>query len=91
MTTIAVLPAVVEKTFSARVRAWERRLSGPRRTWAAAQLLKKRSTAVPFVRLQDRIRFNVDRCGLGELRTCICLAFNGSAGERSAVVAQIAV
>ena len=54
MTTIAVLPAVVEKTFRSRVDAWDRRLAGPRRTLAAAQLWKRSST-VPFVRLRDRI------------------------------------
>ena len=53
MTTIAVLPAMVEKTFRSRVGAWERRLAGPRRTLAAAQLWR-RSSAVPFVRLRDR-------------------------------------
>ena len=41
MTIIAVLPAEVEKTLISRVCAWERRLSGPRRTLAAAQLWKR--------------------------------------------------
>ena len=41
MTIIAVLPAMVEKTLISRVCAWERRLSGPRRTLAAAQLWKR--------------------------------------------------
>ena len=41
MTIIAVLPAVVENTLISRVCAWERRLSGPRRTLAAAQLWKR--------------------------------------------------
>ena len=54
MTIIAVLPAMVEKTLISRVCAWERRLSGHRRTLAAAQLWKRSST-VPFVRLRDRI------------------------------------
>ena len=54
MTIIAVLPAMVEKTLISRVCAWERRLSGPRRTLAAAQLWKRSST-VPFVRLRARI------------------------------------
>ena len=39
----------------------------------------------------DLPTFNVGRCVLGEIRKCICVASNGSAGERSAVVAQIAV
>ena len=54
MTIIAVLPAMVEKTLISRVCAWERRLSGHRRTLAAAQLWKRSST-VPFVRLRARI------------------------------------
>ena len=54
MTTIAVLPAMVENTLRARVGAWERRLAGPRRTLASAQLWRPSST-VPFVRLRDRI------------------------------------
>ena len=41
MTTIAVLPAVVEIFFCSRVGAWERRLAGPRRPLAAAQLWKR--------------------------------------------------
>ena len=39
----------------------------------------------------DLPTFNVGRCELGEIRKCICVAFRGVAGERSAVVAQIAV
>ena len=39
----------------------------------------------------DLPTFNVGRCVLGEIRKCICVASNGSAGERNAVVAQIAV
>ena len=35
--------------------------------------------------------FNVGRCELGEIRKCICVAFRGVAGERSAVVAEMAV
>ena len=41
MTTIDVLPAVVEIFFCSRVGAWERRLAGPRRPLAAAQLWKR--------------------------------------------------
>ena len=36
-------------------------------------------------------RLNVVRCVLGEIRKCICVAFRGVAGERSAVVAEMAV
>ena len=39
----------------------------------------------------DLPRFNVGCCVLGEIRKCICVASSESSGERSAVVAQIAV
>ena len=39
----------------------------------------------------DLPTFNVGCCELGEIRKCICVAFRGMAGERSAVVAQISV
>ena len=47
--------------------------------------------AVCAIAGSDLPRFNVGRCVLGEIRKCICVASSESAGERSAVVAQIAV
>ena len=92
MHTIAVLPAVVDDIISARVCAWERRLSGPRlRDGSDAALEAILSGAVCAIAVSDLPRFNVVRCVLGEIRKCICVAFRGMAGERSAVVAQIPV
>ena len=92
MTTIAVLPAEVEKTLISRVYAWERRLSGPRRTLSCSAALEAiLSGAVCAIAGSDLPRFNVGCCVIGEICKCICVAFRGVAGERSAVVAQIAV
>ena len=49
------------------------------------------SGAVCAIAGSDLPRLNVVRCVLGEIFTCICVAFRGVAGDRSAVVAQIAV
>ena len=49
------------------------------------------SGAVCAIAGSDLPRFNVGRCVLGEMRKCICVAFRGVAGERSAVVAEMAV
>ena len=39
----------------------------------------------------DLPRLKAGRCVLGEICKCICVAFRGVAGERSAVVSEMAV
>ena len=84
--------AVVENTFNARVGAWERRLAGPRRTLAISAALEAIfHGAVCAIAGSDLPHLNVGRCVLGEICKCMCVASSESAGERSAVVAQISV